>query len=86
MTQTQRYLIHAHRGVGMSQRQISRELGIHNSTVSRELRRNVAAGGYDLEQAQALSDDRRRTAWKWTNRLPSMISAVVDRLRDDWSP
>ena len=54
--------------------------------ISRELRSNATAGGYDPEQAQALSDRRRRTAWKWTNRLPSMISAVAGRLREEWSP
>ena len=86
LTQTQRYQIHAQRGVGMSQRQIAKELGIHNSTVSRELRRNAASEDYDPERAQALSDDRRRTAWKCTKRLPSMITAVVDRLREEWSP
>ncbi|WP_258801679.1 IS30 family transposase [Halomonas sp. DQ26W] len=37
-------------------------------------------------QAQSLSDHRRRTAWKWTKRLPSMITAVADRLREEWSP
>ncbi|MFC7088207.1 transposase [Halomonas salifodinae] len=70
----------------MSQRQIAAELDIHNSTVSRELRRNAAPDGYDPEQAQALSDDRRRTAWKRTKRLPCMITTVVDRLREEWSP
>ncbi|GGY12159.1 IS30 family transposase [Litchfieldella qijiaojingensis] len=86
LTQTQRYQIHARRDVGMSQRQIARELGIHNSTVSRELHRNASPEGYDPRQAQRLSDDRRRTAWKWTKRLPSMIAAVVGRLREEWSP
>ncbi|WP_281506134.1 helix-turn-helix domain-containing protein, partial [Chromohalobacter nigrandesensis] len=38
LTQTQRYQIHAQQGVHMSQRQIARALGIHSSTVSRELR------------------------------------------------
>nr|WP_233337239.1 helix-turn-helix domain-containing protein [Halomonas sp. A40-4] len=36
----------------MSRRQIARELGIHNSTISRELRRNATTtSGYDPEQA-----------------------------------
>nr|WP_311945736.1 helix-turn-helix domain-containing protein [Halomonas piscis] len=64
LTQTQRYQIHAQRDVSMSQRQIARELGIHNSMISRELRRNNTAGSYDPEQAQTFSDDRRRSAWK----------------------
>jgi len=46
---------------------------------------NATADGYDPEQAQSLSDQRRRTAWKWTKRLPSMITAVADRLREEWS-
>ncbi|GAA3898855.1 IS30-like element IS1655 family transposase [Halomonas cibimaris] len=86
LTQTQRYQIYARHDLGMSRRQIARELGIHNSTVSRELRRNATDSGYEPEQAQACSDHRRRTAWKRTKRLPSMIAAVVDRLREEWSP
>ncbi|WP_458527445.1 IS30 family transposase [Onishia taeanensis] len=86
LTQTQRYQIYARHNVGLSRRQIARELGIHNSTVSRELRRNASDSGYDPEQAQSCSDHRRRTAWKRTKRLPSMIAAVVDRLREEWSP
>ncbi|WP_192034467.1 IS30 family transposase [Halomonas sp. YLGW01] len=86
LTQTQRYQIYARHDLGMSRRQIARELGIHNSTVSRELRRNATDSGYDPEQAQSCSDHRRRTSWKWTKRLPSMIAAVVDRLREEWSP
>ncbi|SFT57633.1 helix-turn-helix domain-containing protein, partial [Halomonas saccharevitans] len=81
LTQIQRYQIHARYDLGISQRQIGRELGLHGSTISRELRRNATSGGYDPEQAQTLSDHRRRTAWKWTKRLPSMIAAVVGRLR-----
>ncbi|QWN38075.1 helix-turn-helix domain-containing protein [Cobetia sp. 4B] len=57
----------------MSQRQIGRGLNLHSSTISREIRRNATADGYDPEQAQALSDHRRRTAHKWTKRLPCMI-------------
>jgi len=86
LTQTQRYQIYARHDLGMSRRQIARELGIHNSTVSRELRRNATDSGYDPERAQSCSDHRRRTAWKRTKRLPSLIAAVVDRLREEWSP
>lgn len=37
LTQIQRYQIHARYDLGMSQRQIGRELGLHSSTISREL-------------------------------------------------
>ncbi|MCO7234131.1 helix-turn-helix domain-containing protein, partial [Cobetia sp. Dlab-2-AX] len=64
LTQTQRYQIHARYDLGMSQRQTGRELNLHSSTISREIRRNATANGYDPEQAQILSDHRRRTANK----------------------
>ncbi|WP_082021198.1 IS30 family transposase [Chromohalobacter japonicus] len=86
LTQTQRYQIHAQQGVRMSQRQIAKVLGIHSSTVSRELRRNISPDGYDPRQAQAFSDQRRRTAWKMTKRLPSLMRWVADQLADEWSP
>lgn len=70
----------------MSQRQIGRELNPHSSSISREIRRNATTDGYDLEQAQTLSDHRRRTATQWTKRLPSMMAAVTGRLREEWSP
>lgn len=86
LTQKQRYQIFAYLEIGASQRQIARELGIHSSTVSREARRNVSSGGYDPGQAQIMSDQRRRTAWKVTKRLPSLVRWVTRRLHDEWSP
>lgn len=86
LAQTQQYQIHACYDLGMSQRQIGRELSLHSSTISRELRRSTTSDGYGPEQAQALSDHRRSVAWKCTKRLPSMIAAVVIRLREEWSP
>lgn len=52
LTQAQRYQIHACIGVGKSQRQAARNLGIHNSTISRELCRNATDDGYEPELAQ----------------------------------
>jgi transposase, IS30 family len=86
LTQIQRYQIHARHYLGTSQRQTGRELGIHSSTISRELRRNVSSGAYDPEQAQTLSDHRRHAAWKWTKRLQGMIATVFYRLREEWNP
>jgi len=86
LTQPQRYLIHAHYDLGMSQRQIGRELNLHSSTISREIRRNATADDYDPEQTQTLSDHRHRTATKWIKRLPSMMAAVAGQLREEWSP
>lgn len=70
----------------MSQRQIALRLGVNNSTISRELRRNTTATGYEPDTAHRLGGRRRRTARKWTKRLPSFITAVAGRLREEWSP
>tara|TARA_B100000424_G_scaffold265201_1_gene254516 strand:+ start:376 stop:651 length:276 start_codon:yes stop_codon:yes gene_type:complete len=86
LTQTQRYQIHARFDLGMSQRQIGRELNLHSSTISRETRRNTTTDVYDPKQAQTLSVYRRRTTTKWTKRLPSMMAAIAGRLREKWSP
>ena len=70
LTQTQRYQIHARYDLGISQRQIGRELGIHNSTVSRELRRNATDSGYDPEQAAVTILSRRNPAVIIGDALP----------------
>jgi IS30 family transposase len=86
LTQKQRYQIFAYLETGASQRQIARKLDVHSSTISREDRRNAFLEGYSPEQAQAISDQRRRNAWKITKRLPSLIRWVSRQLRDEWSP
>jgi len=35
---------------------------------------------------QTLNDHRRRTATKWTKRLPNMMAAFAGRLHDEGSP
>ncbi|OLO12388.1 hypothetical protein BTW10_02635 [Chromohalobacter japonicus] len=85
LTQKQRYQIFARLETGASQRQIARELDVH-STISREIRRNAVCLEYDPEQAQTLSDRRRRLAWKTTKRLPSLVRWITRQLRDEWSP
>ena len=86
LTQAQRYQIFAYLETGISQRQIAKAIGVHNSTISREIKRNALISGYAPEQAQSASDQRRRTAWKVTKRLPSLIRWVTGQLRDEWSP
>jgi len=49
LTQTQRYQISALHVAGKSQRQIAAMPGCHNSTISRELRRN-SIQGYEPEK------------------------------------
>lgn len=59
----QRYQIQAFLKAGMSQKRITQEIGVHPSTVSRELNRNMAkrgrlAGEYVAQNAQRKTELR----------------------------
>ncbi|MDZ4782454.1 MAG: IS30 family transposase [Planctomycetia bacterium] len=69
-----------------SKQKIASRLGVHRSTIFRELRRNTGSRGYDPQEAQQRTDTRR-----WVNRTPKMRNAqtlkyVQERLRQQWSP
>lgn len=85
LTQTQRYQISALRVAGKSQRQIAAVLGCHNSTISRELRRN-SIQGYEPESAQHQANTRRRAAFKHHKRVPWLTNWISKRLKEYWSP
>ncbi len=67
------------------QADIAQIMGVHKSTVSREVRRNCGLKGYRPQQAHRLALHRRQAKgqprisaedWRWIERL----------LREDWSP
>ncbi len=76
----------------ISQAEIARTLRRDRSTISRELRRNFwhdrevsLAQGYWHVTAQEMANDRRRRYRKLL-RDPHLCAAVIDRLKDGWSP
>ncbi|CEP36832.1 Integrase core domain protein [Halomonas sp. R57-5] len=46
LTQVQRYQIFAYLETGISQRQIAKAIGVHSSTISREIKHNGLPRGY----------------------------------------
>ena len=84
LTQIQRYQISALLKMGHIQIEIAKTIGVHRSTVSREIRRNRGKRGYRPKQAQRLTQERQNKAkarimseeWKWIGKL----------IRLDWSP
>jgi len=80
----QRYQISFMLKMGFRQTDIAKEIGVHKSTVSRELRRNHGRRGYRPKQAHRFALSRRKKAkssitpktWDWSEQL----------IRDDWSP
>ena len=84
LTQEQRYQIYALKKTGHSGAEIADVLGVHKSSVSRELRRNRGGRGYRPQQAQELARERRPKA---VSRISAETWAIVEKLlRQDWSP
>jgi IS30 family transposase len=85
LTREQRYQIQALLNTVQHQAQIAAVLGVHPSTISRELRRNRGGRGYRPQQAQSLAQARQVA--KRQPRLAPVIWQQVDTLlRQTWSP
>ncbi|MBM3538788.1 MAG: helix-turn-helix domain-containing protein [Alphaproteobacteria bacterium] len=72
---------------GASQEAIARVLGVSQSTVSRELRRNRGQRGYRFKQAEAKAQARqalRRKPRKLTASVRRKVEAKLRQMR--WSP
>jgi IS30 family transposase len=85
LTQEQRYQIYALLKTEHSQTKIATVIGVHKSTISREVRRNRGMRGYRPKQAHRFSLKRRK------NKVPKRITAetwarIDERLQQDWSP
>ena len=86
LTQEQRYQIYAFLKAGFLQREIACEIGVHKSTISREIRRNRGQKGYRSKQAHSMALQRRREANK-SIKMTAEIIVLIDRyLRQDFSP
>jgi IS30 family transposase len=68
-----------------SQLEIASEIGVHPSTISRELKRNRGGRGYRPKQAQAKAEGRKLK--HVTTRIEAPTWALIEKqLRQDWSP
>ena len=86
LTREQRYQIYAFLKAGFSQSSIAKEIGVHKSTVSREIRRNKGGNGYRPKQAQRLASTRRKQAGKYVKLAPKLISLIDSHIKQDFSP
>ena len=83
----QRYRIEAFMKSGLSQKEIAIQLGVHPSTISRELRRNTPKRGclggiYDASNAQRKTDARHRFKAKrcvFDDSMKQLIKRYLER-------
>lgn len=85
LTLEQRYGIYMLLKTGHCQSEIAQPIGVHKSTISRELRRNYGGRGYRFKQAHRLALNRR--SCKTQPRIDAGTWAFIETLiRKDWSP
>lgn len=85
LVHTQRYQIYALLKAGHNQSEIAQLIGVHKSTISRELHRNKGLRGYRPKQAQRFAYFRR------VQKVKKLISTntwtlVQKLINKDWSP
>ena len=86
LTRGNRYQIRALLKAGFSQSKMASCLGVHKSTISREIRRNRGRKGYRPRQAHEKALARRYAAAKRIKMTPVMIELVGHYIRQDFSP
>jgi IS30 family transposase len=87
LTHSQRYRIEILLSMSQSYSVIANEIGVHKSTVSREVRRNWHEGRYQAQTAIHLTFVRRKSATKYSKHSPAIIRFVRQALtKEQWSP
>ena len=76
LTEDDRIEIYAMVQAGKNQKQIARILGVHPSTICRELKRNTGLRGYRPKQAQQKALHRRLTARKAIKMTSETINYI----------
>ncbi|MCR9191194.1 MAG: IS30 family transposase [Gammaproteobacteria bacterium] len=78
---------------GYNQSQIAKEIGVHKSTISRELKKNIifvrrslGYWAYKANYAQTYADDRKKYKPRYIKFNTDIKSFVIEKIRQDWSP
>jgi len=87
LTYEQRCQIYSLKKRGDSNGEISKELGVDESTISRELKRNKGKKGYRYKQAQEKACRRRQKASKRRHKITRELKRILEeKLALQWSP
>ena len=84
----QRYMLAALRTQGLSDAEIARQLGVHRSTIGREIRRNCTPsdGRYRATKAQEFANGRRSRSRRNLHQHSPRRSPTVFRQTDCVAP
>lgn len=86
LTQKQRYQIEVLYRRGIRRSEIASEIGVHKSTITRELKRN-GSGRWNYNSSRAVRFARERHASKRKHRIsPEVWARVESLLAQQWSP
>ena len=88
LTKEQRYTIFCMLKAKCNQKEIAKMIGVHKSTISRELKRNqdFRNGKYSYDLAQRKYENRMREKPKHKHFTLEVEEYVVSKLKDDYSP
>jgi IS30 family transposase len=86
LTEEHRIEIYAMKQAGNLQKEIAKKLGVHPSTICRELRRNLGGRGYRPKQAHSLALQRRTTSRKFLKMTPATMAYIATKLKLQHSP
>lgn len=65
---------------------IAQSVGVHNSTIYRELKKNSSSKGYKAKAAHKLAKDRAKNAGKSGRMDPEILKMAEGRIKKGWSP
>ncbi len=85
LTEGDRHQVYALHKAGLRQSAIAEQIGVHKSTICRELHRNKGLRGYRPKQAHRLACARQSQILR-TRISDAMWTGIEKMIREDWSP
>jgi transposase, IS30 family len=87
LTYGERCQIIAYKRSNISNVEIARQLGVHRSSIGRELKRNRSTTGYCPDKAETLKEERRHKASSTPLKMiQELIELIESKLYIEWSP
>jgi IS30 family transposase len=83
---SERYYIEIEKKAGRPMNKIAQALERSQSTISRELKRNIGQRGYRHKQADRLSQERHKDKPKAVKMTEAIKQQIKSYLEQDWSP